>query len=525
MSPATHPDQPPRPKRRRVRWIGLTCAATLLVAALLAVVSGVPVSSGLLREKIVATLSDRLDARVELGELRIRAFPRFHAEATGLTLRHRDRQDAPPFLVVRKLTVDADVMGLWRKHVRQVALEGLEINIAPNPGGDDGRRPTFDAKDVVVDRLVSRDGRLVIIPRAREKSPRVWAIHDLTMQSVSFGRAMPFEATVTNAIPTGEVHTKGSFGPWRADDPGATPLEGTFTFAGADLSVFKGVSGILSAHGEFGGSLGRLGVHGETDTPDFTVTVGGHRVHLHADYHTTVDGTNGDTLLDRIDASFLNTSIVAKGGVVETRGRTGRVVTLDLAMDKARLEDVLRLAVKTQKPPMVGALRLRTTFVLPPGDEDVVEKLELGGQFAIERGRFTNPEVQQKIDALSRRSRGRTPGERPENVTSTFVGRFGLDGGALTLAGLTFDTPGARVQLAGTYGLRSERLNFAGMLLMDATISETQKGWKRLLLKQFDPIFEREGGKGGTALPIKIEGLRANPRFGMDARRLFHRGD
>jgi hypothetical protein len=33
--------------------------------------------------------------------------------------------------------------------------------------------------------------------------------------------------------------------------PGRTPLKGKFTFGRADLSVFKGISGILSAHGTF----------------------------------------------------------------------------------------------------------------------------------------------------------------------------------------------------------------------------------------------------------------------------------
>ena len=72
----------------------------------------------------------------------------------------------------------------------------------------------------------------------------------------------------------------------------------------------------------------------------------------------------------------------------------GRRVTLDVTMEKARLEDVLQLAVNTAKPTMIGALTLKTHFELPPGDRDVVDKLQLKGNFTIRGGRFTNAAVQ-----------------------------------------------------------------------------------------------------------------------------------
>jgi AsmA-like C-terminal region len=316
---------------------------------------------------------------------------------------------------------------------------------------------------------------------------------------------------------------KGSFGPWSPDEPGATPLDGKFTFAKADLGVFKGISGILSAHGEFGGTLGRLSVHGQTDTPQFTVAVGGHPVPLHADYRTTVDGTNGDTLLDRIEASFLNTSLVAKGSVVGTPGKNGRTVTLDVVMDKARIEDVLRLVVKAPKAPMTGAMKLRTKFVIPPGDRDVVEKLHLAGQFSIGTARFTSLDIQKKIDELSSRSRGKQAADNDQpSVASNFRGEFALADGTLALRTLTFETPGSRVELAGMYNLRRETLGFKGLLLMDASISQTQKGWKRWALKVIDPLFAKKGGEG-TELPIKIEGKRSAPAFGLDKGNLFKR--
>jgi hypothetical protein len=57
---------------------------------------------------------------------------------------------------------------------------------------------------------------------------------------------------------------------------------------------------------------------------------------------------------------------------------------------------------------------------------------------------------------------------------------------------------------------------------MDAKISQTQSGLKRLLLKVVDPIFTKDGG--GSALPIKITGKRDAPDVGLDMGRVFHRG-
>jgi hypothetical protein len=228
-------------------------------------------------------------------------------------------------------------------------------------------------------------------------------------------------------------------------------------------------------------------------------------------------------VLERIDASFLQSALVAKGGVVDTPGKGGRTVTLDVVMDRARVEDIMTMAVRTPTPPMKGALKLATKFRLPPGERDVVERLQLDGRFAIARARFTNYDVQAKIDELSHRGRGRKQDAVKEAVASNFEGRFRLAGGQLHLPTLQFAVPGATVKLAGTYALRPETLDFRGALLLDAKVSETQTGIKSLLLKAVDPLFRRNGG--GSSLPIRISGPRSDPSFGLDTHRLFRRGD
>lgn len=521
---------------------------------LVALAARVPFSSDILRSRIVETLSERLEAKVELGDVWLRALPRLHAQASDLRLHHQGREDVPPLIAVRDVIVDADLLGLWRKHVAHVDLVGLSITIPP--GGIDSRPspepeippavngtpaggastataaaaeqgagqdvdPTSPGKlerEVVIDELIADDATLTILRSQPQKRPRVWQMHELHVRQVGAQTQMPFKTHLTNAVPPGQIDTSGAFGPWQRDDPGKTPVEGLFTFRNADLSVFKGISGILAAEGSYRGSLKRIAIEGQTDTPEFVVNVAGHKVPLKASYRATVDATNGNTILETINARFFNTSLLAKGGVYEIEGVKGRIVTLDVEIADGRLEDVMPLAVKTPTSPMTGALMLNTKFKLPPGDQDVVEKLELDGVFSITDGRFTNQGVQQRINELSHRARGRKQAQPKARVGSDFSGRFQLGNGRLRLSKLTFDIPGAIVELTGEYGIKSERLTFAGSLYMDAKVSQTVTGWKSLLLKVVDPLFRKNGQ---TVIPIKISGTRDKPQFGLDTKRIF----
>jgi uncharacterized protein involved in outer membrane biogenesis len=379
----------PRIFRRWWFW-ALSGTIGLIVVVVILTLAVVPLSSDTLRHRMIATLSERLDSHVELGDLHLRVFPALHAEGSNLISRWHGRTDVPPLISIAAFSVDANLTGLMRKRVAHVQLTGLDIHIPPDHGGlndkgkddkgkDDkgtglraeGNRQNADGRDdesfektVVIDTLETINARLIIVPKKENKAPKVWAIHALKMHNVGAAEAMPFEATLTNGVPPGEIETSGSFGPWEKDDPGLTPLDGKFDFAHADLSVFKGISGILSAKGTFAGTLDRIVVDGDTNTPDFTLTVSGHPFALHAKYHSVVDGTNGDTRLEKIDALFLSSHLLASGAVLDSPpGRRGRTVTLDVKLDKARIEDMLTMAVRDPKPLMTGALQMTTKFL------------------------------------------------------------------------------------------------------------------------------------------------------------------
>ena len=267
---------------------------------------------------------------------------------------------------------------------------------------------------------------------------------------------MPFEATITNPLPKGLVHTKGSFGPWRKGNPGGSPLSGRYTFDDVDLSTVKGIAGKLTSTGEFGGQLDRIDVKGETRTPDFRLKVSGNPVPLHTKFVAVVDGTDGDTYLNDVSATFLQTSLTAKGAIIGAEGVKGRTVRMQTTIEDGRIEDILRLVVKGNNPLMSGSLDLRGDMNLPAGPADVMDRLEVSGDLGVDAARFNDGGVQAKISNMSERARGMKPEEHADNVASNFRAKFRLERRQLTLHEGSFGIPGATVQMAGTYGLETE---------------------------------------------------------------------
>ena len=289
------------------------------------------------------------------------------------------------------------------------------------------------------------------------------------------------------------------------------------SFTNADLGHFDGIRGTLESEGAFRGVLERIEVEGSTHVPDFALADVNHPVRLETRFHSIVDGTNGNTWLRPVDGTFLDTVIHTVGGVVEPEGEDGRTVTLDVVMDKARIEDVLHLAVKSKDPPMTGALTLRAKLELPPGQVDVLQKLNLDGSFEMTGARFGAGGIQTKVNELSQKARGEGD-QRAGEVVSDFTGTFAMRGGVIRFSRITFAIPGARVNLNGAYAVRSEALDFRGTVRLDAKLSELTSGGKAFFLKLIEPLFRR---KDVTVLPITIGGTAASPKFGLDIGRAF----
>src|SRR6185503_12462351 len=136
------------------------------------------------------------------------------------------------------------------------------------------------------------------------------------------------------------------------------------------------------------------------------------------------DGSDGDTYLTRVDGTFLNTSLTAHGAVVGFEGVHGRQVEVDVTIKNGRIEDLLRLAVNSEKPVLLGAAQLQAKLVIPPEKKKVIDKMRLRGEFALSKATFTDPTVQTKLVGLSRRGQGMSEDEHPGEVVSNLKARF-----------------------------------------------------------------------------------------------------
>ena len=514
---------------RAARW-GIAIVGGLLVV--LALIAGAGSRTEKLKQLVIETLAERLESEVQLESFSVDTFPTVHVTGANLIIRHKGRRDVPPLIVVKEFTLDGGLIGLARRprRFRTVSLAGLQINIPPGFKKDaDSNQPVPRTDDreggpaaIVVDSLSAVDAALTLIPKRPGKEPRVFAIHRLTMKPIGRAERMSFEAVLTNPIPKGQVNTSGTFGPWQREDPGSTPLNGRYTFENADLSTVKGIGGILSSVGIFEGQLDRIGVKGETRTPDFRVNISANPVPLDTRFEAVVDGTDGDTYLNAVSASFLQTALTAKGAVVGAEGVKGRTVRVHVKIDNGLVEDVLRLGIKGNSPVMTGALALHADLNLPAGPQDVMDRLELSGNFDVTSARFTSRDVQVKLSDLSERARGLDPDQHSETVASNFRAQFRLAKSVLSLRDAAFAIPGAVVQAGGTYNLASEALQFDGTVRMQATVSQAVGGGvKSVLLKVVDPFFKR--GNAGAVIPIKIQGTRKDPKIGLDFGRTLKR--
>ncbi len=182
-----------------------------------------------------------------------------------------------------------------------------------------------------------------------DKPTLTFLLHQLNIVSFQPEKPAEFYATLTNPRPVGEIQTHGQFGPWNGDEPSQAPVQGNYTFWRADLATFKGISGFLSSQGVFSGVLDYIQVHGKTQTPDFALTTSNHPVPLNTEFNAIVDGINGNTILNSVDAQLLNSSLLCKGEVAKMPGDAGRTIVLDVTAQNARIEDLLRLVVKSDK--------------------------------------------------------------------------------------------------------------------------------------------------------------------------------
>ncbi|MDE3195920.1 MAG: hypothetical protein KGN84_06230, partial [Acidobacteriota bacterium] len=471
---------------KRGRWVRIVLFSLAGLILGLIIVASVLIArfQPMARSYFISRLEQRYDSDVQLGDLEIALFPEVHASGDNLALWFHGDHSKPPMIRLKHFQFDANLAGFFRspKHLGRLILQGLYIR---PPRREDSSNDTHESKKqateaFILDEVVADGTTLEITPKDPTHDPLIFDIKNLTLHSVGRRQPMRYHAQLTNPKPPGLIHADGMFGPWDSEAPVNTPVSGKYTFRDADLSVFKGISGILSSNGEYKGELDSIEVKGTTETPDFALKIGGHPVPLHTQFEATVDGTNGNTVLHPVRAKLGQSEFDVSGAI--DRGSLEKHKTILLTakvgpQQHARLEDFLKLALKSATPPMTGGIHFDARVKLPPGESEVITRLDLDGTFGLDGVKFASPDVEGKIAALSHRAQGE-PDNHDLDVTANFHGTFHMGHEHLRLPDLKFEVPGADVQMAGGYQLRTGEIDFRGTAKLDAKVSEMTTGWK-----------------------------------------------
>jgi hypothetical protein len=536
--------------RGRFRWLKWLGAALLVVLIALGIAISIVLrrAEPFLRAEIVEALQERFHAHVELDSFQVSLLNGLRAHGKGLRIwppTHgadgtEPQKSGTPLISLQEFWFRAPLHYSPGKPVRisVVQLRGLDIDVPPKtrsahaePVNSNGRKLGPAMLEFVVESIDCKTAHLTLETSKPGKLPLEFDIARVKVTHVTADRPMQFDAQLTNPRPAGTILTSGAVGPWSIDDLGETPVAGNYRFQHADLGVFKGIAGMLASTGNYDGTLRNITVNGETDTPDFRLTDFGTPMPLHTQFRALVDGTNGDTWLQPVNAILGQSHFTVQGRVVKVPQETakngsvlpgGHEINLTVNVDRGRMEDFLRLTSKNGVPLLNGVLTVKTAVEIPPGAEPVHERMKLNGDFLLEDAEFSSTKFQNWVGELSMRGQGR-PKDAKHNgdeVRSDMQSDFTMDGGIVNLPDLKYTVPGAEIDLSGKYGLTGGTMNFMGIAKMDATVSEMVGGWKGALLKPADRIFKKDGA--GTEIPIHIDGTREDPKFGVDLRRMKH---
>jgi hypothetical protein len=512
-------------KRKRGLWGWIAVSALLAVIALVIVADVMLHRAGpILKGRVIETLSTRFKSRVELDKFQVSVLSGLEVSGDGLRIYPPDDVVAAgatkPLISLAHFSFHVPLHGLFLKptHVGTVHVNGMAINIPPRQMRQQAHGPKrkLGKIKIVVDEIVIDDSKLVIGTNKPNKDPKDFELQQIVMHNVGPNAPWKYDATLVNAVPKGNIHAVGTFGPWNTESPGDSTVTGHYTFDHADLNPIKGIGGILSSVGDFKGQLDRIDVDGTADVPNFSIDTANYPMPLHTTFRAIVDGTSGDTYLQPVEAKLGESEFSCSGAIVNVKGK-GHIIDLDVNVPNGQIQDFLRLAVKTEPAVMTGQVAMKARLHIPPGKESVSQKLELQGAFTLRRIHFTNPEVEDKVDMLSLRAQGDPKAAKPgaADVHSMMQGKFVMGNGRLRFSNLLYTLPGGTVQLSGVYSLDGREFDFTGKVRTEAKLSQmVASKWKSWLLKPVDPFFSKNGA--GTEVPIKVTGTKGAPKFGLN---------
>jgi AsmA-like C-terminal region len=493
--------------RLRTWLLLLLLAATVTVGAAIIVVM---VKWPFAREKVAHDLGEATSTTVEIKSFSQTYFPP-GCVAEDVTFRQDHRE--PPLMVVRRLTMQSSLLGLFREHLSMMRADGAHVIIPPLGSSSSwGKR----SSDTIVDTFIA-DQSLLEFSSRDEARPRLkFSVHRFRIHDLGGSRPMSFETALTLPQPKGEVVLSGSVGPWKTNDFGGTRISGSYTLRQADLSFLRGVAGVLSSDGKFSGTFSKLAVEGATDTPDFEVTRSGHQQPLKTKFKAFVDARNGDVSLQEVGAQWGVTAILGRGIIGARPGQTGKFASLDFTSENGHIQDLLFPFVQAPRSPLNGPISFEAHVDIAPVQGPFLDKLVLKGTFGITDARFSNPKTQQRVDQGSARARGekiQNDNEDPERVLSDLTGDVLLKKGRAEFSHLAFRVPGALASMSGTFDLKTEAVNLHGILRMQTTPAQATSGFKSFLVKIVSPFVKKD--HPNAPLPVSITGTYHDPHYNV----------
>lgn len=559
-------------RHRALKWLALSCLV-FLVALTVATVIAARRAEPFLRSLIVEWLEQKFQARVELDSFHVSLAEGLQARGTGLRIWppvqvaglaiNGTQTPGKPLIDLAEFSFRAPLHYSRGKPIRisRITLRGLTIDIpakpllthgmstveaAPPPataglpatsgsasasgsasGSPSAQVPGVGLLHFMVGQVVCTGARVTLENRNPAKEPLAFEIQTIKVTHIGADGTMDFEARLTNPRPQGLVTTQGNLGPWKVEDPGMTPLKGSYIFDHADLGTFKGIAGTLNSTGSYQGPLRNLTVDGVTDTPNFALTRFGTPMPLHTRFHAMVDGTNGDTWLQPVYATLGQTEFTTQGKIVELPVQPatkdtpaqhgGHEIAMEVNVPRGQIADFLRLLTHNDNPMLTGILHMKASLDIPPGGNPVQERLQMKGSFIVDDAQFTNQKVQDRVGDLSLRGQGKPQDAKSAtagDVRSTMASNFTMDNAIVKLPNLVYIVPGAEIDLKGNYDVDSGGLDFKGSARMQATVSQMVGGWKGVLLKPVDRFFKKDGA--GTRIGVHVDGTRKEPHFGID---------
>ncbi len=376
-------------------------------------------------------------------------FPNPGFVATGLTLRRKSALNLPPLGHAEKMVVRgrwSDLL-LLRQRVQVVEVTGLHIVVPPvgskanHANFPPGSSSDFTGPDTAIEMFQIHNSILEIMKNDGKRL--IFPIRELDLAHFEKNKAINYAVDMQNAIPSGRIQSRGTFGPLNARQIGITPVSGNFTFTSVNLHDVGDIAGTMSAKGEFHGPLAALEAQADSMTPDFAVD-DGRRTPVAGSIQCTVNGTNGDVSIHQIEAHIGATTIHATGAVQGSPKSTN----LDIGVKGGRAEDVMRPFIR-EEVPIRGPVWLRShAYLEPNGRGGFLHRLHVTGVFDVPSERITDQKTEKSLTDFSHRAQDKKDSQDDSrNATadtlSSMKGPARIEDAVASSQRLTFRIPGA----------------------------------------------------------------------------------